>query len=252
MDLSAANIDALERQYEADGFVKIDQLLSEERLQEIERELARYATEVVPTLPPGDIVWESELLPDGSRSIRNLWRMDHHSKFFADLLLDQGLSALISRLVHGTPVATGIELFAKPARVGSAVPYHQDNAYFTLDPPDSVTCWIALDNSSEDNGCVYYGRGTHLQGLRAHMPSMVQGNSMKMGGQPAHGEFEEVPGFLTRGGAILHHCLLVHRSEPNRSDKPRRGLLIVYKGAHCKTDPVAAKAYQQGLAALKS
>ena len=252
MDLTPATIEALASRYEADGFVKIDKLLSDQRLEEIERELARYAREVVPTLPPGDVVYESELLPNGSRGIRNLWRLERHSEFFAGLLNNQELTALITRLVHGTPIAVGVELFAKPALVGSAVPYHQDNSYFTLNPPDSVTCWIALDDSTEENGCVYYGRGTHLPGLRPHRASMVQGNSLMMAEQPAEAEFEEVPGLVRRGGAILHHCLLIHRSEPNRSPKPRRGLLIVYKGAHCRVDPEAAKFYESARAQLKT
>src|SRR5450432_2066420 len=115
MDLSSAKLDALASQYQADGFVKIDRLLSDERLNEIERELARYGREVVPTLPPEDIVYEPDLLPDGSRGVRNLWRLERHSEFFAGLLNDRTLTALISKLVHGTPIATGVELFAKPA-----------------------------------------------------------------------------------------------------------------------------------------
>ncbi len=68
------------------------------------------------------------------RAVRNLWRMEEHSEFFGDLARTLGL-AWIGPLVNGDPVSMGVELFAKPGLVGSAVPYHQDNAYFNLEPP---------------------------------------------------------------------------------------------------------------------
>src|ERR1700733_3418562 len=155
----------------------------------------------------------------------------------------------MARLLHGEPLLSGVETFSKPAYVGSVVPYHQDNAYFNLVPPDSLTCWIALDDSTLENGCVHYARGSHHE-LRPHKRSGVKGNSLMMAEAPAAGEFEEVPGILARGGAILHHCVLMHRSEPNRSTRPRRGLLIVYRGAHCQKDPLGEQAYRAVLATM--
>jgi ectoine hydroxylase-related dioxygenase (phytanoyl-CoA dioxygenase family) len=97
---------------------------------------------------------------------------------------------------------------------------------------------------------VYYARGSQHGGLRPHKRSGVKGNSLMLAEAPAAGEFEEVPGVLRRGGAVLHHCELLHRSEPNRSPNPRRGLLFVYRGAHCQIDPEGTKAYRAVLATM--
>ena len=43
---------------------------------------------------------------------------------------------------------------------------------------------------------------------------------------------------------------MLHRSEPNRSERPRRGLVIVYKGEHVTIDPEGQKQYQAILGAL--
>ena len=54
-------------------------------------------------------------------------------------------------MVHGEPVSMGVETFNKPAKVGSGVPPHQDNAYFCLTPPDALTIWIALDAATMES-----------------------------------------------------------------------------------------------------
>ena len=241
--------DQLKQKFDADGFVRIERLLDEQQLQQLENELARYLREVAPNVPATDIVYERDTLPDGTRAVRNLWRMEEHSQFFGEMSRTLGLTE-IGPLVNGDAVSMGVELFAKPALVGSAVPYHQDNAYFNLAPPDALTCWIALDDSTLENGCVYYARGSHRRGLRPHKPSGVTGNSMTVATAPDEGEFQEVPGILPRGGAILHHCLLLHRSERNLSPRSRRGLLLVFRGSHASVDPERARAYQTVVAEL--
>src|SRR5262245_11424417 len=241
----------LKQTYDRDGLLKIDQLFTEERMFEIETELARYVSEVVPRLPPQDVVFEIRQNECGEKAIRNLWRMEHYSDYFAELARDADLLKLIGVLVNGIPNLVAVELFAKPSRVGSAVPYHQDNAYFNYSPPDALTCWIALDESNLTNGCVYYGRGSHRQGVLPHIASHIQGNSLKLMDPPDPSDVDEIPGVLKRGGAIIHHCCLFHRSEQNASVKPRRGLLLVYRGAHCEEDPVGMSRYLEVLEEVK-
>src|SRR3954468_15905058 len=106
--------DQLRRKFDADGFVKIEQLLIEQQLQQVENELARYLREVAPNVPASDIVYERDTLPDGSRAVRNLWRMEEHSQFFGEMSRTLGLT-WIGPLVNGDAVSMGVELFAKPA-----------------------------------------------------------------------------------------------------------------------------------------
>lgn len=241
MHIDEQLLPAWKDRFATDGFLKIVKMLSSAELQETEEELGRYLRDVTPTLPSTDIVWENQVLPDGSRRVRNLWRMESHSPYFKDLAHAPELLRLAGALVNGEAVVSAVELFAKPARVGSVVPHHQDNAYFNLVPPDCFTCWIALDASTPENGCMYYCRGSHVKPPLPHTASGVAGNSMMADKVPE--KLEEVAGILAAGDAMLHHCLTLHRSEPNRSERARRGLLIVYRGAHCRLDPEGARAY---------
>jgi len=223
------NLEALSKQYAADGVVKVEGLFSPVEIEEIRAQLKRYGEEITPGLPPNDVVFES----DGV-SVRNCWRMEHHDPWFAELAKKESIIEMVAEFVHGEPVLMAVESFNKPALVGSAVPPHQDNAYFCLTPPDALTVWIAVDAVTEANGPVSYLLGSHLEGARPHQTSGVAGNSM--------GLAEEVnksdgwAGLLEAGDALVHHCNTIHFSAPNTSPFARRGLLMVFKGAHCVVD----------------
>lgn len=146
-------------------------------------------------------------------------------------------------LVHGEPLLCSVETFNKPARIGSRVPYHQDNAYFCQTPPDMLTIWIAMDPVTLENGPVYYVRGSHKQGMPPTKASGVKGNSIGLAEPSTVPLEEQFCGLLNPGDALIHHCETIHHSAPKTSDHPRPGLLLVYRGAHTQTDPALKAAY---------
>jgi ectoine hydroxylase-related dioxygenase (phytanoyl-CoA dioxygenase family) len=148
------NLADSKRRFEQDGLLQVDNAISPEKLLELERELKLYLESIVPGLPAGDIVYETDPRTGNRTGVRNLWRMEKHSPYFHEFAHQTEILELVGTLVNGEPVLMAVELFAKPARVGSAVPYHQDNGYFNLTPPDALTFWLALDDSTVENGCV--------------------------------------------------------------------------------------------------
>lgn len=223
------DLEALSKQYAADGVVKVARLFTAEEVGEIRAQLQRYAAEITPGLPPNDVVFEA----DGV-SVRNCWRMEHHDPWFAELAKKKSILDMVAEFVHGEPVLMAVESFNKPARVGSAVPAHQDNAYFCLAPPDALTVWIAVDAVTEANGPVSYLLGSQLDGARPHQTSGVAGNSMGLAENVD--KTDGWPGLLEPGDALVHHCNTIHFSAPNTSEFARRGLLMVFKAAHCAVD----------------
>jgi len=173
--------------------------------------------------------------------VRNLWRMEHHDPFFLAMASRRSFLELVSPLVNGVPVLMGIETFNKPARVGSAVPPHQDNAYFCQSPPDVLTLWIAIDPATAANGAVEYLRGSHTT-LRPHTPSGVRGNSFGIVKAPVD-EYPRFLGEIEPGDALIHHSQTIHFSAPNLSDQSRLSLIFVFRGQHTTTDPQLKEAY---------
>jgi ectoine hydroxylase-related dioxygenase (phytanoyl-CoA dioxygenase family) len=223
--------------YERDGVVRVRRLFEADEIAELRRKIDQYSARI-DTLPAGDYVLEAD-----GKSVRNTWRMQQHDPFFAELGIQARFTRMIDPLVNGQAVLQGVETFCKPARVGSPVPYHQDNAYFCQTPPDMLTLWIAIDAATEDNGPVYYVRGSHRHGLRRHQPSGVSGNSMGVVDAPDVPLARQFCGTLQPGDALIHHCEAIHHSAANESDRARCGLLLVYRGAHTRTDPDLHRAY---------
>jgi ectoine hydroxylase-related dioxygenase (phytanoyl-CoA dioxygenase family) len=234
------DVEILSRDYERDGCVRVRGFLSPPLLAEVRDALSRYVHDVVPTLAVGDRTLEA----DGT-AVRNLWRMQEHDRFFKSLAERPEIQALVAKLVHGQPVLMAVETFNKPARVGSGVPPHQDNAYFCQTPPDALTIWVALDAATIENGPIYYLKGSQRLGVLPHRPSGVAGNSMGLSQMPdrAGDKSDEFCGTLAPGDAMIHHSQTIHWSAPNKTDRPRCGLLLVYRGAHTQPDPTLKSSY---------
>lgn len=236
------DLDAVVAAYDRDGVVRIRGFLTAVDVTEVRGALDRYFRDVVPTLPASDVTFEADGI-----AVRNLWRMEKHDSFFAALAERPAIRSFVGRLVRGAPVLAAVEIFNKPARVGSGVPPHQDNAYFCQSPADMLTIWIAIDAATDGNGPIFYVRGSHAE-LLPHKPSGVNGNSMGL----AAGFDKSDPfiGTLAPGDALVHHCQTIHYSGPNRTDHPRCGLLMVFRGSHTKDDPWLRAAYDAARAGV--
>ena len=224
--------------YQRDGVVRLRGFLDAALLAQVRQNLDRYLREVTAMLPEADRVFEA----DGV-TVRNLWRMEQHDRFFADLARRPAIVRLVEQLVQGEPRLMGVETFNKPARVGSGVPPHQDNAYFCQSPPDVLTVWVALDAATEANGPIFYIKGSQHR-MRRHRPSGVAGNSVGLAKMPAHEGADVFRGTLEPGDALLHHCQTIHWSAPNKTDQPRCGLLMVFRGAHTRHDAGLKRNYE--------
>ena len=81
---------------------------------------------------------------------------------FHDLLWNPAFTVPASQLLDGPVRFWHDQLFCKPPRHGGVVAWHQDYSYWTRTQPMAhLTCWIALDDSRRDNGCVLYVPGSH-------------------------------------------------------------------------------------------
>jgi len=242
--MSTSETASLINDYERDGVIRVRGLFSPTEVLTLRTELERYMREDLAQKP----VDARTLEPDG-KTVRNLWRIEVHHPAILPMVEKPEIVALVSKLVHGEPLLVGVETFNKPARIGSGVPYHQDNAYFCQSPPDMLTIWIAMDAVTMANGPVYYVRGSHKHGMLPTKPSGVKGNSIGLAEAPAVPLEEQFCGLLEPGDALIHQCETIHHSAPNHSDFPRLGLLLVYRGKHTQTDAALKASYTAAVTA---
>ena len=233
----------LQADFERDGVVRIPGFLSVREVAEVRAEIDRYVREDLGSKP-----LDARTLEKDEQTVRNLWRLEQHNAFFRIFGDRADIRALVAPLVHGEPVLCGVETFNKPARIGSGVPYHQDNAYFCQTPPDMLTVWIAIDAVTEANGPVFFIKGSHKPGMLPTRLSGVRGNSIGLADPPATPLKEQYCGLLEPGDATIHHCETIHHSAPNTTENSRLGLLLVFRGAHTQDNPKLKDAYATAVA----
>jgi ectoine hydroxylase-related dioxygenase (phytanoyl-CoA dioxygenase family) len=133
-----------------------------------------------------------------------------------------------SQLLGGAVRFWHDQLFCKPARHGGVVAWHQDYSYWTRTRPMAhLTCWIGLDDSMADNGCVHYVPGSHLWELLPITGLAGDMDAIRSVLPPQLAErFRPVAIELKKGEASFHHPLMVHGSYANRTDRPRRATVL--------------------------
>ena len=227
MGLTAAQVE----EFRQNGFLVIQNVLTpaelaamRQRADEIARgelpEGSRITRQVEPAIQRGE-----EAAATYEDSLRKMVKLALEDEVFRAHALRPSVVECMQALLGPDLTLYQDQLFMKAPRVGSRQPYHQDQpAGFYIDPPDLlVTCWTALDESTEENGCLRYLTGSHKLGALSKEERAVYEARAAEGPLPG-----EVPLVLPAGGCGLHHGWLLHASDVNRSDKRRRGYATHY------------------------
>ena len=121
---------------------------------------------------------------------------------------------------------------AKPPQARTELPWHQDSGYTPTVPEEYVTCWLALDDAVETNGCLWVQPRSHHRGRQPHHNSESFG-PFRVG---YDGDDNGVAVPVTKGSVLVFSSLLLHRSGPNVTDSSRRAWIIQY----CVADATSA------------
>jgi ectoine hydroxylase-related dioxygenase (phytanoyl-CoA dioxygenase family) len=121
----------------------------------------------------------------------------------------------------------------KPSENPREFPWHQDNGYAPVKPEQYITCWIALNDATVENGCIWVQPRTHTNGTRPHVDSPLG----KVGYQ---GDEQGIPVPVPAGSVIVFSSLLLHRSGPNLSNGVRKAYILQYFQADAKNGRTGA------------
>lgn len=239
MTLPAETLETAKSEFDRDGFSIIRGFLSNDEIEQIESQLQDYIGNTLPLLPPGAAFYETK---GDSASLFRLAGFEEHSSFFAKFGEQQRFMQLGRALLNDRILFQGVQLFGKAPKVGGETPAHQDNYYFTLAPSDALTMWLAIDRSDSANGCVRFVPGSHKRGLLPHGRGETFGFSMGLLDFSDEDRAKEISANLSPGDLVVHHCLTIHRADPNLSNHRRWGLGMVYFANRAKPDQVTREA----------
>jgi ectoine hydroxylase-related dioxygenase (phytanoyl-CoA dioxygenase family) len=216
------------RFFNENGYLSGIKILEEHQIEQLEKEFEQL---IDPDNPSNHLYYEfhlNESTQKGQTLFHALgaWRV---SEAFHDLLWNPAFTIPASQLLDNQPVRFWHDqLFYKPANHGGVVAWHQDYSYWTRTKPIAhLTCWFTLDDATTENGCMYYVPGSHNWGLldKPELAGDMDGIQSYLS-EAQKAQFKPIPIELKKGFGTFHHPLLVHGSYENKSNRPRRAIVI--------------------------
>lgn len=199
-------------QYEKDGYLMFPDVLDAGLMQEA-KEHVDWLINKNPDLRPENL--HTNLI--------------HDDPFWLRLVSDDRLLDIAQAFVGPDIALFASHYICKPAYNGQPVLWHQDGSYWPLEPMKVITLWLAVDDSTTENGCMRVIPGTHKLQLQEMKGSFEVENVL---GSEIEKEFVDeskaVDLVLKSGGVSIHHPNIIHGSKANLSPHRRCGLTIRY------------------------
>lgn len=160
--------------------------------------------------------------------VRKFMRFVDHDPRLHAMAYHPQLLDVVRRLIGTRDVVLFQDMaLLKPPGGGREKPWHQDNAYFNIEPGTPIVgVWIALDPATPENGCMHVIPGSHREGPVLHF--------QRRGWQICDSDVQtwrDVVVPLPSGGALFFDGMMHHGTPANRTDHRRRAVQFHYVAA---------------------
>lgn len=209
------------QKYHRDGYVIPSFQLKKQRVDALRVSLDRLILDN-PGVRPEKLV-SAHIEGDNGEGVKG-------SKDFLALAMEPDIVDLVAQIIGEDIVLWGCHIFCKPAGDGFETPWHQDGHYWPISPLATCTVWVALEESSVENGCLRVIPGSHRdQILHEHLHE--DRDDLTLTQRMAEGTFDESKAVdleLAPGQMSMHNVYMIHGAAPNRSAKRRTGVALRY------------------------
>lgn len=149
---------------------------------------------------------------------------------FLELAMDASILDAVEQLIGPDVILWGCHVFCKPAGDGHETPWHQDGHYWPIRPLANCTVWVALEESSIDNGCLRVIPRSHL--AKVSHPHLHEDRAdVALQQRLSDDSFDAdtaVDLELQPGQMSMHDVYMIHGANANRSTKRRTGVALRY------------------------
>ncbi|MCW5943709.1 MAG: phytanoyl-CoA dioxygenase family protein [Fimbriimonadaceae bacterium] len=144
-----------------------------------------------------------------------------------ELMLDPRLGETAARLagVSGIRIWHDQALYKPP--FGNPTGWHLDNPYWSFSSRDALSLWVALDDATLGNGCLWYLPGTHRT-ARYENAGIGPNQADLFKVYPEWRAIEPVACPCSAGSAVFHNGLVAHGAGANMTNRPRRAMTCAY------------------------
>ena len=214
--------------YRHSGHLTVPGLLRRDEAAALVEDIQSLGEQFLDALPQDQRAWYVDGGVSARTVLRKLDNPHHHRDSVRSLACRPALVDMVESLIGPGVSVYFSQVFFKPPEGGGPKPAHQDNFYFgPNDLEGVVTAWIALDDATLENGCLYFGEGTNRGPVYAHEapadePYNLQLPAAILARQPMS------PAPVPCGGVSFHHGNTFHQSAPNLSPRWRRAIALHY------------------------
>jgi ectoine hydroxylase-related dioxygenase (phytanoyl-CoA dioxygenase family) len=155
----------------------------------------------------------------------NLWESDEGSRKF---VFSKRFAQIAAQLMQANAVRLyHDQALFKEAR-GGLTPWHQDQYYWTLDTPLTITMWMPLVDVSTEMGTMTFASGSHREGFLGHLEISDQSEETFNRMVKERGFHLFKSGDMRAGDATFHAGWTLHSAPGNHSDTTREVMTIIY------------------------
>ena len=227
--------------YDAEGYLVVENVFADAELAEVRRRTDEIVAD--PASAPtgvsvgreGDTIADKTDAAAANNAVRSTAFLVRFDAVFRTFAVQAKLVELVRGLIGPRIKVFRDQMLLKPPG-GQAKPLHQDQSYFRVQPEDGlITAWIALDEATEENGCMRYVPGSHRHGVFPigkdpdrpvhHVPD-TRDLELRL----------PVACPVPAGSVIFHHGCTLHNSEDNNTDTWRRAVILHYATADARSE----------------
>ncbi|AQK91761.1 Phytanoyl-CoA dioxygenase, partial [Zea mays] len=157
--------------------------------------------------------------------VMNVLSLHELDPVFKKFSFSESVASLFSSLGYKRPaVIQSMYIFKQPGIGGEVVP-HQDNTFLYTEPRTCTGLWLALEDATINNGCLWAILGSHKKGLVRRMVRDENGTHFDRP-SPVYDQKEFVPLEVKSGALVVIHGDLIHQSFENLSPASRHAFSL--------------------------
>ncbi|GGD76413.1 phytanoyl-CoA dioxygenase family protein [Paenibacillus nasutitermitis] len=234
-------------EFEKNGFLKGDIVLSDAEVEALRAELdlvMNGQSVKKPVLSHNMVAGYDEMKMTVSETVVQIVNIWMASDAFFQHAANKTICEEIAQLTHTDQLRIWHDQIQyKPPVTGGPTKWHQDHPLWPIiTPSDLVSAWVALDDATIENGCMWMVPGSHKWGNhQQYLQSDAEFKPVHKQPEllPEGANVEAVPFEIKKGQVGYHHCLTWHGSPNNHSQHKRRAIAVHYMPGHTRYTPTS-------------
>ncbi len=228
--------------YQQNGYLQIHNVLSEEEVEQVREDLAA-VIELRRVLTEKTSEGETRYRDLFHQTV-NIWR-DHEG--IRQFVLSRRLGEIARRLAGVSKIRLWHDhSLVKMPNTNTPSPWHQDWVYWPMNHTGALSCWMALDDVTHENGCLSFVPESYRWGPYPSISLNNPENIFKMVEPELQPKLKPVSMPMKAGSCTFHDGLCFHYAPGNTTAQARRAIALIYmpdgttyrKKGHCVTDPL--------------